>query len=195
MIAHFSFQDEDGEEKDPEMYGHLTPLLTAITEGFTQEAKAFYEREFKFFKDITAVSGIIAKYEKGQKRQKAVKDALKNIVDQKKVLQVTITKQTSQPEAYHGSIWKRNNWFSQGCYLPSNPNSLVLEVDPESGIPLQSAAKAPYLAKFKIRELGIQKMEHQGLNMGETLDGKEAWKAAIFKVCEEDVDQYTITTS
>ena len=28
-------------------------------------------------------------------------------------------------------------------------------------------------------------MEHQGLNMGETLDGKEAWKAAIFKVCEE----------
>lgn len=158
------YKDEDGEEKDPEMYGHLTPLLTAITEGFTQEAKAFYEREFKFFKDITAVSGIIAKYEKGQKRQKAVKDALKNIVDQKKVL--------------------------QGCYLPSNPNSLVLEVDPESGIPLQSAAKAPYLAKFKIRELGIQKMEHQGLNMGETLDGKEAWKAAIFKVgddCRQDM--------
>ena len=104
ITTNFPYQDEDGEEKDPEMYGHLTPLLTAITEGFTQEAKAFYEREFKFFKDITAVSGIIAKYEKGQKRQKAVKDALKKIVDQKKVLQVTITKRTSQPEAYHSLI-------------------------------------------------------------------------------------------
>ena len=118
MIAHFSFQDEDGEEKDPEMYGHLTPLLTAITEGFTQEAKAFYEREFKFFKDITAVSGIIAKYEKGQKRQKAVKDALKNIVDQKKVLQVTITKQTSQPEAHHSPILKEKQLIFAGL-LPS----------------------------------------------------------------------------
>ena len=70
------------------MYGHLTPLLTAITDGFSDEAKAFYEREFKFFKDITAVSGTISKFEKGQKRQKAVKDALKELVDTNSVLQV-----------------------------------------------------------------------------------------------------------
>ena len=63
-------------------------------------------------------------------------------------------------------------------------------MDPESGIPLQSAAKAPYLAKFKIRELGIQKMETQGLNMDMKLEGKEDWKAAIFKVgddCRQDM--------
>ena len=52
---------------------------TAIIESFNGLANTFFHREFDFFNEITAVSGVIKAYEKGPPRTKACKDALKQV--------------------------------------------------------------------------------------------------------------------
>ncbi|RYA67396.1 hypothetical protein DD592_27520, partial [Enterobacter cloacae complex sp. 2DZ2F20B] len=92
--------------------------------------KQFYEREFDFFGKITNISGEIRPYPKGPERRRACLEALRRI----KV----------QP----------------GCYLPSNPEAMVVDIDYNSGVPMQSAAKAPYLARFKVAKCGINELEN-----------------------------------
>ena len=93
------YRDEDGTDKDPIMYKILESLRSTIVTGFDSRAKDFYAREFEFFKEVTSVSGKIKNYPKGQARKVACINALKEVK------------------------------LRQGCYLPSNPDSMVLDIN------------------------------------------------------------------
>lgn len=46
-----------------------------------------------------------------------------------------------------------------GCYLPSNPEAVIMKIDYDSAAPMQSAAKTPYRATFHVRRCGIDELE------------------------------------
>ncbi|TGZ58377.1 hypothetical protein CRM22_009667 [Opisthorchis felineus] len=127
------YRDEEGTKLDPDIGTHLIAIRETILRSFTGPSLAFYKREFEFFDRITGVSGIIRNFPKGPARKKACLEALHEIVVQ------------------------------PGCYLPSNPDAIVLEIDYQSGTPLQSAAKAPFLAKFKVRRVGVRNLETEAI--------------------------------
>ncbi|KAL5111912.1 Phosphatidylinositol 4-kinase alpha [Taenia crassiceps] len=129
------YRDEEGHDKDLDIGSQLEWMSEEITKRFSGPALEFFKREFTFFDQITSVSGEIRPYPKGPERKKACLEALKKI--------------RLQP----------------GCYLPSNPDAIVLEIDYNSGTPMQSAAKAPYLAKFKVSRCGITQLEKTAIQV------------------------------
>ncbi|KAL1513897.1 hypothetical protein ABEB36_003236 [Hypothenemus hampei] len=154
------YVDEDMQIKDPILFDRLESLVNSIVKDLSGPAKRFYEREFDFFEKITNISGEIRPFPKGPERNRACLEALSKI----KV----------QP----------------GCYLPSNPEAMVLDIDYKSGVPMQSAAKAPYLAKFKVVRVGIKELENSAMAVSnneayELSLGPEIWQAAIFKVGDD----------
>lgn len=101
------YMDEEKQIKDPILYDILDSLVKNILGSLSGPAKQFYEREFEFFEKITNISGAIRPYPKGPERKSACLRALAQI----KV----------QPS----------------CYLPSNPEAMVIDIDYQSGTPMQ----------------------------------------------------------
>ena len=157
----------------------IKPTLDAVSSNmiaaFSSVDKAFYEREFSFFNEITNISGKLRPYIKSSKEEKKQK-----IEEELRKIKVEV-----------------------GVYLPSNPDGVVIGIDRKSGKPLQSHAKAPYMATFRIKK---NRGEMEGTdvmleitNQNETVDYTdpipqdntyEVWQSAIFKVgddCRQDV--------
>lgn len=157
----------------------MKPTLDIVTDNmiqsFSHTDKAFYEREFMFFNEITDISGKLRPFIKRSKAEKKQK-----IEEELRKIKVEV-----------------------GVYLPSNPDGTVIGIDRKSGKPLQSHAKAPYMATFRIKKNrggmeSTDKMLHKTNQNIETnhdepvTEGStyEVWQSAIFKVgddCRQDV--------
>ena len=72
----------------------------------------------------------------------------------------------------------------EGVYLPSNPDGAVVDIDRTSGRPLQSAAKTPFMATFKVRRAVAERTNP------DDPPHVDVWQSAIFKVgddCRQDM--------
>ncbi|KAF8623467.1 hypothetical protein AX15_006251 [Amanita polypyramis BW_CC] len=155
-----------------EIEDSLKPALDEITcrvvDSLSGEARNFYDREFSFFEGVTSISGKLKPYIKKSKAEKKAK-----IDEEMAKIRVDV-----------------------GVYLPSNPDGVVVDIDKKSGKPLQSHAKAPFMATFKVRKQRVVINADpdsllNGLGEGhESRQEYDVWQQAIFKVgddCRQDV--------
>uniref|UniRef100_A0A914Y3R6 1-phosphatidylinositol 4-kinase n=1 Tax=Panagrolaimus superbus TaxID=310955 RepID=A0A914Y3R6_9BILA len=166
------YTDEESKIEDPVLHVPLKNLSEKIIKQLEGAARRFYAAEFDLFHEITKISGIIKPFPKGESRKKAC------LAEFSKV-----------------------NLKCIG-YLPSNPESILLHIDHTSATPMQSAAKAPFLARFKVRKGTVNEVEQLALNFYQDNDMSEekvkseirklsrvesnlGWKAAIFKVGDD----------
>ncbi|CAH7669300.1 hypothetical protein PPACK8108_LOCUS3895 [Phakopsora pachyrhizi] len=143
----------------------LERIISLIVNSLSGESKKFYEVEFKFFDEVTGISKTLKQYLKKDKSEKKAK----------------ITEELSKIK------------LVEGVYLPSNPDGTVVDIDRNSGRPLQSHAKTPFLASFKVHREKMIHLEDETDENGEVTDikrGVDIWQAAIFKVgddCRQDL--------
>jgi phosphatidylinositol 4-kinase A len=184
-----AYKDEDSQVPDP-VKPTLDKVMNSLISSFSNEDRQFYEREFAFFGEVTAISGKLKPYIKKSKPEKKAK-----IEEELRKIKVEV-----------------------GVYLPSNPDGVVVGIDRKSGKPLQSHAKAPYMATFRIRKSrrgtaeslsGLvedapkeqERKRPKNISAGSASDlsviggqmnaqAYEVWQSAIFKVgddCRQDV--------
>ena len=141
-----------------------------LVSSFSREDYAYFEREFAFFDEVTGISGKLKPFIKKSKPEKKQK-----IEEELRKIKLEI-----------------------GVYLPSNPDGVVVGIDRKSGKPLQSHAKAPYMATFRIRkdvpikstDENEEQLHHALTNGKDHKMTQEIWQSAIFKVgddCRQDV--------
>lgn len=150
-MAANSFKDEDSEIPD-DIKPALDDIKLNMIKSFSGDNKSYFEKEFRFFDEVTGISGKLKPFIKKSKPEKKAK------IDEEmsKIL------------------------VEEGVYLPSNPDGTVVDIDRKSGKPLQSHAKAPFLATFMIKKPKLN--EEESFEIVKT--------SAIFKVgddCRQDV--------
>ncbi|WVR07656.1 hypothetical protein IAU60_004698 [Kwoniella sp. DSM 27419] len=159
-----TYRDDDASQPDP-MKPLLDRMIDMIVDGLSGKAKQFYDLEFTFFDAVTSISGKLKPYIKKSKPEKKAK------IDE----EMALIK------------------LSVGVYLPSNPDGEVIDLDRKSGRPLQSHAKAPFMATFKVQKERLELPSDSNEVPDEAAMVKtkyDVWQSAIFKVgddCRQDV--------
>ncbi|KAF2645449.1 hypothetical protein P280DRAFT_513356 [Massarina eburnea CBS 473.64] len=161
-----AYKDEGSEIPDS-IKPTLDKVMDSLVSSFSDYDKGFYEREFAFFNEVTGISGTLRSIlgESKEAKKEMIEDELRKI-------QVDV-----------------------GVYLPSNPDGVVIGIDRKSGKPLQSHAKTPFMATFRIRKSKTHSdqpdedvVEVDGTSTKQ--NSYEVWQSAIFKVgddCRQDV--------
>ncbi|KAL2263846.1 hypothetical protein VTK26DRAFT_4755 [Humicola hyalothermophila] len=164
-----AYKDDDSQIPDA-IKPTLDKVMGHMVDSFSDEDREFYQREFAFFDEVTSISGKLKPLIKRSKPEKKQK-----IEEELRKIQVDV-----------------------GVYLPSNPDGVVIGIDRKSGKPLQSHAKAPFMATFRIRKNKgaveeAEEMLEEGAKGNKTpaqSNTVEVWQSAIFKVgddCRQDV--------
>ncbi|KAJ2819674.1 phosphatidylinositol-4- kinase, partial [Coemansia furcata] len=128
------FKDEDSLVADS-LKPSLDRVVEQIVDGLSGEDRVYYEKEFSFFGEVTGISGKLKPFIKKSKAEK------KRKIDEE-MLKIQV---------------------EPGVYLPSNPDGTVVDIDYDSGRPLQSHAKAPFMATFIISRPQVSADEVQEL--------------------------------
>ncbi|KAK8218530.1 hypothetical protein IWZ01DRAFT_155955 [Phyllosticta capitalensis] len=158
-----AYKDEDATIPDS-VKPTLDKVMASLENSFSPKDREFYDREFSFFNEVTGISGKLKPFIKKSKPEKKQK-----IEEELRQIKVEV-----------------------GVYLPSNPDGVVVGIDRKSGKPLQSHAKAPYMATFRIRKEKNDDSNDDRLEEATegTDNSYEVWQSAIFKVgddCRQDV--------
>jgi phosphatidylinositol 4-kinase len=166
VSLHFCYVYRLTKHQPDEVKPKLDHVMTSLESSFSQKDREFYEREFAFFNEVTSISGKLRPYIQRPKPEKKQK-----IEEELRKIQLEV-----------------------GVYLPSNPEGEVVGIDRKSGKPLQSHAKAPYMATFRIKKSKQDVSLTEPASDSETVSAKqntyEVWQSAIFKVgddCRQDV--------
>ncbi|KAJ9704831.1 hypothetical protein PVL29_003061 [Vitis rotundifolia] len=132
IFAHILIWHLQGEQYGPESgkdaasaknssFQALLPVVRQrIVDGFTPKALDLYNREFRFFDQVTSISGVLLPLPK-EERPAGIRRELKKI----------------QMEG-------------EDLYLPTATTKLVKGIQVDSGITLQSAAKVPIMITFNV---------------------------------------------
>lgn len=145
------FKDDLAEVPDPDK-DKFERMVDLIVSSLSGEAQRFYEKEFGFFSEVTSISRTLMPFVKKTKPEKKAK------IDEE-MAKIRV---------------------EEGVYLPSHPEGQVVDIDRSSGRPLQSHAKTPFMATFKVsREVAADYSEEAIAEAGgeHTLDGGKDGRA------------------
>eukprot|EP01132_Coremiostelium_polycephalum_P009672 gene9672-11857_t len=112
---------------DPSFQSSCKRLKERVVNEMDEKTLQNYKSEFDFFESFTSISGRLLQLKDPTKRKTRLREELKMLTVE--------TGNANSP-----------------LYLPTNPKSIVVGLEVDSAITLQSAAKVPILVNFKVIE-------------------------------------------